>query len=216
MKEKGLFFIHLILLIYIFSNIYFYIYELFISPPTNEYLYFLPFILIVLPITVLLSDKITKVTLDKDIQRKKSYKFFMSGAIIISLAFNVYLLIDDNRVKNVDELIKYEAFNDFSFQMFTDTDANHSLYTSHQEPVEELIDFLSQYQVKKISRSKWEQNANNEKGFMFSITSGNKMFVATVFNDRLAQNNGNYYKVINGPIDMEWIENFYEKYINTK
>lgn len=216
MKEKGLFFIHLILLIYIFSNIYFYIFELFISPSSNEYLYFLPFILIVLPITVLLSDKITKVTLDKDIQRKKSYKFFMSGAIIISLAFNVYLLIDDNRVKNVDELIKYEAFNDFSFQMFTDTDVNHSLYTSHQEPVEELIDFLSQYQVKKISRSKWEQNANNEKGFMFSITSGNKMFVATVFNDRLAQNNGNYYKVINGPIDMEWIENFYEKYINTK
>lgn len=133
-------------------------------------------------------------------------KYHVIGIIGVVLFFswNVY---DDHREKGLDDLITYKASN------FKTMEINFDWRTEEKEPVEELMEFLGQYRVKKMKDSEWDSNVSGEKGFQLMIYSKGKTTGASIYENRiLSFNHTSYYKVLNGPIDMEWIDAFEEKY----
>lgn len=136
--------------------------------------------------------------------------YHMFGIIVIVLLFswNVY---DDHREKSLVDLISYQPS---SFTMMTAFGIS-DWRTEELEAVEELKGFLSKYRVKKIRDSEWDSNVSGEEGFSFMIHMEGKSTGASIYESRiLSYNKSSYYKVLNGPIDMEWIESFKEKYGN--
>lgn len=137
--------------------------------------------------------------------------YHMIGIICVVLMYswNVY---DDHREKRLDELFTYQDSN-FNALVFMGPDWR----TEERGSVEDLMEFLSQYRVKKMSDSdwdsEWDRNVSGEKGFSFMIYSKDKGTGASIYKNRLmSYNNPSYYQVLNGPIDMEWIKLFRGKY----
>lgn len=138
---------------------------------------------------------------------KIPFKYYMIGIIGVTLLFswNTY---DNHREKGLDDLFAYKNSNS-EVQLFILPEWR----TEDMEPVEELMGFLSQYRVKKMKDSEWDSNVSGEKGFGFMIYSKGKGTGASIYGSRLMPyNNPSYYEVLNGPIDMEWIETFKEKH----
>lgn len=134
-------------------------------------------------------------------------KYHMIGIIGIVLLFswNVY---NNHREKGLDDLFTYQA------STFMSMEFDHFAWrTKETEPVEELMGFLSQYRVKKMKDFEWNSNVSGEKGFEVMIYLKGKTTGASIYENRLlSYNYASYYKVLNGPIDMEWIEAFKVKY----
>jgi hypothetical protein len=135
-------------------------------------------------------------------------KIHFIGIIVVALLFsrNLYL---DHREKGLDKLFSYQASN------FVEMNFNHEGWrTEETVPVEELLEFLSQYRVKKMKDSEWDPNLSKERGFQFLISpKEGKGAGAIILPNRLMLfNKPGYYKVLNGPIDMEWIDAFSKKY----
>ncbi|MCG7345957.1 hypothetical protein MHZ92_17735 [Sporosarcina sp. ACRSL] len=134
-------------------------------------------------------------------------KYHMIGIIGVVLFFS-WTIYDDHREKGLDDLLTYNASNfeamDFRFSKWR---------TEETEPVEELIEFLSQYRVKKMKDSEWDSNVSGEKGFQVMIYLKGKTTGASIYENRIMSfNDPVYYKVLNGPIDMGWIDAFEDKY----
>lgn len=80
------------------------------------------------------------------------------------------------------------------------------------EDAKKLHDFLSQYKVKKMRYSEWDNDVSKEKGFVFTVETNNNRLSASVYENRMIiYSDGGYYSVTNGPIDMEWIYDFVER-----
>lgn len=132
------------------------------------------------------------------------------GIITVALFF-FWNLYDDHREKGLDELFSYDASN------FVAMNFNYEGWqTKETEPVEELLEFLSQYRVKKMKDSQWDQNVSKERGFDFLIVpQKGKRAGASIHPTRLMLlNKPHFYRILNGPIDMEWIDAFNKKYGN--
>jgi hypothetical protein len=138
---------------------------------------------------------------------KIQWKYHLIGIIGVVLLFswNVY---DDHRQKGLDGLFTFQTSNFKAMKFGFD-----GWSTDETEPVEELMEFLSQYRVKKLKDSEWDSNVSGEKGFDFMIHSKGKMTGAYILENRVQPyNRSSYYKILNGPVDMEWIDAFNEKY----
>ena len=134
-------------------------------------------------------------------------KYHLIGVIGVVLLFS-WSVYDNHREKGLDELITYQTS---SFKAMEIDFSNWR--TEETEPVEELMEFLSQYRVKKMKDSEWNSNVSAEKGFAVMIYSKGKTTGASIYENRLLSfNHTSYYKVLNGPIDLEWIDAFMEKY----
>ncbi|HWL23709.1 MAG TPA: hypothetical protein VNR38_08160, partial [Ureibacillus sp.] len=85
--------------------------------------------------------------------------------------------------------------------------------TEEKEPVVELMEFLSQYRVKKVSEDTFNEKINGEVGFELTINySKANPAIVWVDENRVHILVGNYYEVVNGPIDIEWIKEYNNKY----
>lgn len=134
--------------------------------------------------------------------------YHMIGAIGVVLFF-LWSVYDDHREKGLDELITYQD-DKFKAMEFNFSDWR----IEEKEPVEELLEFLGRYRVKKMKDSEWNGNVSGEKGFQFMVYMRGKSTGASIYENRiLSFNKTSYYKVLNGPIDMEWIEAFEDKYV---
>lgn len=193
--------------LYFWGVVFFLLYYKFVAFLWNQWIYgsFIPellgllvIILVLIPAAYLTAGLLV---------RKIPLKYHMIGVIGVVLLFswNVY---DDNREKGLVELFTYQA-SSFEVMEFGFSDWR----TEETEPVEELMEFLSQYRVKKMKYSEWNSNVSAEKGFHVMIYLKGKTTGASIYENRLLSfNHTFYYKVLNGPIDMEWIEAFKEKY----
>ncbi|WP_339249946.1 hypothetical protein NSQ43_10425 [Sporosarcina sp. FSL W8-0480] len=133
--------------------------------------------------------------------------YHMIGVIGVLLFFS-WSVYDDHREKGLDELNTYQE-DKFKAMEFNFSDWR----IEEKEPVEELLEFLSQYRVKKMKDSEWNGNVSGEKGFVVMVYLKDKTTGASIYENRiLSFNKTSYYKVLNGPIDMEWIEAFEDKY----
>lgn len=118
-------------------------------------------------------------------------KIHFIGILAVALFFswNVY---DEHREKGLDELFTYQSSN------FEAMNFNYEGWrTEETEPVEELLEFLSQYRVKKMKDSEWDSNVSMERGFVFLIfPQKGKGSGASIHPTRLMLfNKSGYYKV---------------------
>lgn len=141
----------------------------------------------------------------------KSKRYFVIGAIIlIFLSIKFY---DDHRVKGLGDVIEYDinkfetlAFNEGYMDSF-------DWRTDQKEHAEKLDDFLSQYLVKKMKDKEWNPDLSEEKGFKMTIYTKGDPIIAFIYEYRLLfLNEQHYYEVVNGPIDINWVESYVEKF----
>ena len=130
---------------------------------------------------------------------KKRGLFVVASIIVIFIAYNIY---DEHREKALDELIGFSPTN---FHMMEFNYDSH-LRVEDRMKAEELMDFLSQYSVKKMKSSDWDTDVSNEDGF-YLVVYGENPSVIGIFEKRLIADDA-YYELVNGPIDMEWVEGY--------
>lgn len=125
--------------------------------------------------------------------------------------------------------VMLETINDFNEKSFKDffetVDANFDSLTftkptMHGSPaeswriddelkVDEFLQFLQKYNVKKLKPEEIDPNDNIDE-FSISLTdpSGNSMTVIVAEN-LIIQNEQLYYKIVDGPLDVDWIVRFF-------
>lgn len=131
--------------------------------------------------------------------------------IISVLAIGILILkYNDYKEKNLDDLfIQYSKhYKSIAFEVYDD---NKSI-PDDKAVMDELTGFLSQYQVKKMKDAEWNSDVSKEKGFWIDIQSKNKLITILFLEERVHIPGFGYYRVINGPIDIDWLQNFQEKH----
>ena len=139
-----------------------------------------------------------------------SKRYFVIGVIIlIFLSIKFY---DDHRVKGLGDVIEYDI-NKFETLTFNEGYMdNFDWRTDQKEHVEELDHFLSPYRVKKMKDKEWNQDVSEEEGFKMTIYTRGGPIIAFIYEHRLLfLNEHHYYEVVNGPIDIDWVESYVEK-----
>lgn len=139
----------------------------------------------------------------------KNKRYLIIGLVIITgiflFSYNIY---NDNREKGLNDVISYDIKN-FESLIFNEGVGQFEWRTDKEEHAEKLIDFLSRYRVKKMKDYEWDSNVSNEEGFQVTIYSKGKPIMASIYEHRVHYyNDGDYYKVVNGPIDVGYIEKF--------
>uniref|UniRef100_UPI00054D6462 hypothetical protein n=1 Tax=Halalkalibacter wakoensis TaxID=127891 RepID=UPI00054D6462 len=120
--------------------------------------------------------------------------------VYFSFSFKMF---NDYREKSLDSIISYDASN------FDSLLVNFELFTDNKEHAEDLSEFLSQYRVKKISKNEYERDLKETKGFhVFVNPQKGKTTMSFIYGDLLHLFDSSYYKVLNGPIDMDWVNHF--------
>ncbi|SOC43877.1 hypothetical protein [Ureibacillus acetophenoni] len=147
--------------------------------------------------------------------KNKKLWYLIAGIVVILIICSLKI-VNDYRERNLVDLITYKPAEFYSLGFIKNEVPEYKAYswfTKDKEPADELMDFLSQYRVKKISEEEFNQGMFSVEKFEFTITHS-KANPAIIF----AYENvvhivaGNYYEIENGPIDMEWITSFHAKY----
>ncbi|KQL54179.1 hypothetical protein AN964_12185 [Heyndrickxia shackletonii] len=116
------------------------------------------------------------------------------------------------REKALDDVISYDIKN-FESLVFNEGVEQFERRTDNKAHAEKFNDFLSQYRVKKMKDSEWNGNVSKEKGFLVTIYTTRGPIMASIYEHRLTfYNDGAYYKVINGPIDIDWVKVYIDKF----
>ncbi|HWL24617.1 MAG TPA: hypothetical protein VNR38_12860 [Ureibacillus sp.] len=149
--------------------------------------------------------------------KDKKLRNYLIAIIVISILLSLKTIYD-NRERSLADVMKYNQ-RDFNSLLFTQNIKEYKFksdnwWSTHDnEPVEELMAFLSQYRVKKIKEDEFNQRNKNEIGIEFAIFNYVKdSKVVGIHENTVDLDIGEYYIVLNGPIDMEWISNYHEKY----
>ncbi|MFF2755278.1 hypothetical protein ACFVR1_16180 [Psychrobacillus sp. NPDC058041] len=147
---------------------------------------------------------------------KKKNKVYLI-LIIAGIAFFSFKYWNDYRERALDDLIRLKK-SDFIGFSFTNSvvpipdEQADGWRTEDLEPVDELLNFLSQYRVKRQRENFFDPNYEGKR-FSFTIHHGkSNPTMVTVEEDYVHIYSGDYYKVVNGPIDTDWLNAYYEKY----
>ncbi|KAB2335593.1 hypothetical protein [Bacillus mesophilum] len=136
-------------------------------------------------------------------KKKKHIVIALISGFLILLSFKLY---NDYKEKGLDEIMNYDESNYHSLVI------NFDLVTNQKKYADELTEFLSQYRVKKMRNSEWDADLSGTKGFHATLNSTDDIFaMASIYENRVLDYSGSYYKVLNGPVDMNWVHRFIEK-----
>ncbi|TYS63532.1 hypothetical protein FZC76_20160 [Sutcliffiella horikoshii] len=147
----------------------------------------------------------------------KKYRYITLGIIAIIVFFSLKTF-NDYRQRSLDDLINFNQRDFYSLGFIKDRELvpdnrAYEWMTEEKEPVVELMEFLSQYRIKKVSEDTFIEKINSEERFEFTINhSKANPAIVWVLENRVHILVGNYYEVVNGPIDMEWIKEYNNKY----
>lgn len=205
-KAKTLFWIFFIILGGINTILSFYTIDYLIpwDNPEITIIGVLIYILVIIPLTAFLAEKATKISLRVGLEKRRNFIIFL----VIIVMIPIVMVFNENREKWLDEVIQYQTTN-IEYIMIGH-DFNNS--TDKEEHAEELKELLSQYRVKKMRDSEWDSHEPSEKSYQITIYSKGKPIMASIYENRvLSLNRGNYYRVINGPIDLTWFDELYEE-----
>ncbi|MBT2600988.1 MULTISPECIES: hypothetical protein [unclassified Oceanobacillus] len=125
------------------------------------------------------------------------------------IVFSVSML-NEYKTKSLKELLEYDKSS------FEAVFVNHQKMTEDHQAVKKMVEFLSQYQVKKINDRDWNSDVSKETGFMIEIRTENEVVMASIYENQLMSinNNGDYYKVVNGPIEIRWVYDYIKGFDN--
>lgn len=120
----------------------------------------------------------------------------------------VYQYWDDHREKSVEAaLSRYSEPEVVSLNLYSE---GYISQLKQEEGIKELLHFLNQYKIQKIESGgigkvysiEWEND---------SFFSGPAAVIIRIKENEISINE-DYYKVLNGPVDMEWFQDFYKTY----
>ena len=137
----------------------------------------------------------------------KKNKIILIGiaSAILLLIFNHYM---ENREKRLDVLIDYDL-TDFEALII-----NYQFISQDKKHAEQLIEFMSHYRVKKMKDREWDSNVAGEKGFdvVFQSKKDNPVIVHIYENRMIFLNGGDYYHILNGPVDTTWVDELLKEF----
>lgn len=215
-KGKFLFVIFAILFVIVSYYLYAQIFDYLIINSNRDVLYTIIFIVTfigaILPLVIFISGKLSVLLL----RISWFSKYFVSIIIILLVALIiVYTVdkIDEYGEKNLGELV---SLIDKNVEKIHVHYGNPKPFIIEDvDKVNELNNFLSQYKVEKMKEHEWESYVGGTKGFSFDVLMEKNVVMVSLYEERLnifGTNNGGYYRVLNGPINVEWIEKFLEGY----
>ncbi|SES90819.1 hypothetical protein SAMN05216389_103137 [Oceanobacillus limi] len=163
------------------------------------------YFLAVIPFTAYLSERVLQFCQN---QRFMNRRILIATLIMIPIMFVSLKLYNEYKEKGLVEAMDYD---EDSFEMFIFYPGqNIEWRTTNQDHVDELMDFLSQYDVKRMKQRDWDSDVSNERGVSFDIVNSDRPIMAYIMEERLRINT-EYYSLVNGSIDIDWIINFIEE-----
>lgn len=168
----------------------------------------------IIPFAAFLADLLMKFTIDKNLYKKSIFKFLLVFMIVLPFALVFITIYNEYREKNLSNVLGYNPAHVKSMEFHLEGSSTFWKNNNH-EAVLELYNFLSQYHVKKMRDSEWDRDVSKETGFWFTIYTKGDIIRVSVYENRLilyGGRNSDYFSVTNGPIDMEWIANYNDKY----
>lgn len=162
---------------------------------------------IMIPVARVFARKFERVPTEK---AKKRYTIVTVGIAVITSASLVFSIYDEYRLKSLDSAFDFHPEKALHLQF----DLAGDMYIiDDKQALAEWKIFLNQYDVKKMNDREWDADVSNEQHFMISIFFDNHWTGGSVSENRLINfGDMDYYEVVNGPIDMEWVQTFIEKY----
>ncbi|TFD99447.1 hypothetical protein [Jeotgalibacillus salarius] len=169
-------------------------------------------LIIIIPLTAYLADKLMKFTADKDLHEKRMFKFSLAFMMVLPVALVAGTIYNEYREKNLTNVLDYSP--EHVEVMLLDSEVSSVQWeVSHAKAAKELFDFLKQYDVKKMRMTEWDTDVSEESRFVFTIYTKNDIIGASVYENRLIlYNEGEYYSVTNGPVDIEWMADYRDRY----
>ena len=149
--------------------------------------------------------------------KNRKLRYLIIGVVVIALYLSLKV-ITDHRERNLVDLINYKPTDFHSLGFIKDIrqvpeNKFYEWFTTDNEPTDELMEFLSQYRVKKINEEKFNESLNEVEKFDFTITHLNaNPAIVFLYEESAHIAVGNYYEIVNGPTDMEWVRNYHEKH----
>lgn len=197
-------------ILFVFSYTGFYIVEEFylLSAFIGILLVVAVFFLSIIPLTDIIATRLARYTEERGVHKKGGFKLVPVFMVILPIALITFSIINEYGEKNLTKALDYEPDNVemVEFQGISGMWQNES-----EEAAAVLYDFIGQYSVKKISY--WDNDDSREEGFILTLYTGNDIIMATIYENRmLLHSDGNYYSVVNGPIDMDWVAAYNEKF----
>ncbi|MCT1578763.1 hypothetical protein M3E13_17975 [Oceanobacillus kimchii] len=167
-------------------------------------------VVIVLPITIFIFEKLTTSILKRKLAEKKIYYTLITVLMFIPIIVFSVSMLNEYKTKSLKELLEYDKSS------FEAVFVNHQKMTEDHQAVKKMVKFLSQYQVKKINDRDWNSDVSKETGFMIEIRTENEVVMASIYENQLMSinNNGDYYKVVNGPIEIRWVYDYIKGFDN--
>ena len=133
-------------------------------------------------------------------------------AILIGGMYVMIQSFDDDKVKGFSELLnnRKDPFVSLEFTKPSVLGSPPDAWTVKEESqIEELLLFLQNYNVKKIYPE--EINVEDDK-VQFSIRledSQGDMIMIVVNENLIIENSTHYYEIVDGPLDIEWLVQFF-------
>ncbi len=133
-------------------------------------------------------------------------------AILIGGSYTTYQTFKDFQEKNFDELLSSHNifFNSVTFAKPTIFNTIHESWKIDDEKeIEELLQFLQNYHVQRLKPE--EINLNDEiLHFDIQLEDGAGNTITVIIDeDLIIQNDELYYRIVDGPLDVEWLVHFF-------
>lgn len=140
----------------------------------------------------------------------KENRNLIRGAVLLVLL--VVHVIDENREKNLSNLLDFDMKGFESMSINTGEGEEFDWITDDREHAEALTDFLGQYDVKRMKDSEWNHDVSKEDGFEVFLKAKGETTIAFIYESRIHfLNDRNYYIVLNEPVDIEWMRRYIEE-----
>lgn len=162
---------------------------------------------VIIPAARVVARKFEKITTE---EAKKRYTIVALGIAVITSGFLVFSIYDEYRVKSLDSVFRFNPEETIHLEL----ELGGEVYRFEDEKaMAEWKTFLGQYDVKKMNDREWDSNVSQEMGFMMRIVLDDHWTGGTIYEHRIHSfDNGPYYEMVNEQVDMEWVNNFIEKY----
>jgi hypothetical protein len=143
---------------------------------------------------------------------KKKNFYILSIVILIFLIYGVTRW-NDYREKNLADLLDTSKIEKIYYNQLPikDEKAAYNRQLTDSKAIQELINLLSQYRVKKIGDRDFVSEYPDEQ-FQFQLEyEDNRVTMPSLIERDVLLNHMYQYEITNGPVDNEWLEEFLER-----
>lgn len=137
------------------------------------------------------------------------FNILVATTSIVLFSFKLY---EEYMAKDLDELLNYNEAELNWLDFYTSGEDNWR--TDQSKNVDEILEFLGKYKVKKLYRDWDAPEGNGGTSFYIKIYTNEEIKSVSIFENRLYFSGyvgTGVYRVLNGPIDLEWLQDYYEK-----